>query len=365
MNKKKGEHHLLILLTSFLILTLSVGTALTQAENQPQSTNQPKLFGTWTFLGLEGKRVLSVAVTKHYLFAGAFDAGVYRKHLSDPTSPWEYLGFGTDQEVTELYINPLAPDVIYLGLNYPGGLYRSDNNGDTWNQLYPPLNDEGGSYKISEITGPKNAPETIIVTSRTTVVRSENKGETWTQLWRGQTYNINTIAIDPSDNARLWVGGETNMMGPFLIHSVNNGQTWIPCDLPYTGDNAVDSIAIHPKNSNIVYLGMEGKVMKTISGGLRWTMILQPLPFRYFYTLTIHPTKPNCIYAGGSASYPYVPLDLWKSSTNGLSWSHSLEENGVNIGAIEFDYTNYNILYIGSIGSGVWQFTEIPIQDVE
>lgn len=71
----------------------------------------------------------------------------------------------------------------------------------------------------------------------------------------------------------VYAGGENGWFFPFLVKSVDNGITW---EQIYFGDiisydNQVYSIAMHPVDADVVYLGMVKAVLKTTDGGATWT----------------------------------------------------------------------------------------------
>ena len=84
---------------------------------------------------------------------------------------------------------------------------------------------------------------------------------------------------------------------------------------------AVYAIAGHPTDPDVVYLGMEGRVMMSEDGGAsRWTMT-SPGPSLYTFGMAVRPHLPLKVFAGGAS---YVPdprgVVFYQSYDGGLSW---------------------------------------------
>lgn len=92
--------------------------------------------------------------------------------------------------------------------------------------------------------------------------------------WSPGQGRVNVIAEDPVDPKKIYLGAPNGG----LWRSTNDGLTWTPLtdDLPRIG---VGAIAIDPKNTNIIYLGMGDDeasdcpsigIMKSTDGGVTW-----------------------------------------------------------------------------------------------
>ncbi len=117
-----------------------------------------------------------------------------------------------------------------------------------------------------------------------------------------------------------------------------NGTVWAPIGpspIDQGGINAngqVTSIAIHPSNSNIIYIGTAwGGVWRTRDGGDNWTPLFDRAPSLGVGEpagIAIDPVDPSIIYVGtsnrdgsqfsGEATQP--PAGLFKSTDSGGSW---------------------------------------------
>jgi photosystem II stability/assembly factor-like uncharacterized protein len=104
------------------------------------------------------------------------------------------------------------------------------------------------------------------------------------------------------------------------------------CGSPFTfaANGRVNSIAVDPTNSNVLYLGSAGGgVWKTVDGGAHWTPKTDQeisLGIGSSHAIAIDPNHPNTIYAGTSSWSLLNPGDraqsrgILKSTDGGASW---------------------------------------------
>jgi hypothetical protein len=126
--------------------------------------------------------------------------------------------------------------------------------------------------------------------------------------------------LAPTDSAPgHWVA-----IGPSRVHApASPGWPAAPGFGPYDAVGRLTTIAVHPKNPQIIYVGSAGQlghegcgVWKTTNGGQTWVPISDSLPTLSIGAIAIDPTKPDRIYI--------VTADegLYRSDTAGLSWAH-------------------------------------------
>jgi len=122
----------------------------------------------------------------------------------------------------------------------------------------------------------------------------------WNNIGPGGGGWIQSIACDPRDPKTLYVGCD---VGGFYI-STDQGRTW---SIHNTGlnDYFVECIAVHPADSRIILLGMEGGIFKSTDQGRTWRWQREgfPEPKRYSFSapigaLCFDPSRPDTLYAG-------------------------------------------------------------------
>jgi len=137
---------------------------------------------------------------------------------------------------------------------------------------------------------------------------------------------VNAVAFDPVDPDTYWVGGPGG-----LFKSTDAGVTWraLSDRFPVV---SVSSIAVHPTNPDIVYVGtgdFDGAapygcgLMKTTNGGLSWTNMLGGgIGTAAISAIVIDPDNPNivniCTGRGGSRGFVY------RSTNGGANWTITL-----------------------------------------
>ncbi|HWU90281.1 MAG TPA: hypothetical protein VN253_23615, partial [Kofleriaceae bacterium] len=121
------------------------------------------------------------------------------------------------------------------------------------------------------------------------VWRSSDGGTTFKPVFDKQpVQSIGAIAIDPSNPKTIWVGtGESwtrnsVSIGDGIYRSTDEGETWTNMGLP--ASERITRIIVHPKNGNIVYACVPGKLWsdstdrglyKTTDGGKTWALVLR------------------------------------------------------------------------------------------
>lgn len=234
--------------------------------------------------------------------------------------------------ITSLALHPTNSSIIYAGAA-TGGAWKSTDNGVTWNNFF------NESYSIGSITLDPNNPEVIYV----------GTGEG----------NPGGVAIYPGNG--IW-------------RSTDGGQTWTNLGLTTTGQ--LGKIAIHPSNSNRIYvaaLGLyrsktqERGVYRSTNAGSSWERILFNNDTTGACDLIIDPLDPTRIVAALWSRYRPLSYSiinsansgLWLSTNGGDSWSQTTNgfpANDLSIGRTSLAYapSQPNIYYaLLSNGTGV------------
>jgi hypothetical protein len=75
----------------------------------------------------------------------------------------------------------------------------------------------------------------------------------WAEVFNGGIGVTNVITVRPRRfYGEVWAGGETGIFAPWIAKSTNLGQTWEVFYPDLSGDNACNSLAIHPTNPDTV-----------------------------------------------------------------------------------------------------------------
>ena len=76
----------------------------------------------------------------------------------------------------------------------------------------------------------------------------------------------------------------------------------------------VRTIALHPADPNVLFVGTQDGPYRSIDGGERWEPLGFPDRGTVIWTLCVHPSRPNVIYAGAA------PVALYRSEDGGDNW---------------------------------------------
>ena len=148
-----------------------------------------------------------------------------------------------------------------------------------------------------------------IATASGGILKTTNRGTTVEHQFDKQTtVSIGAIASDPQNKNILWVGtGEINprnsvSYGDGVYKSTDGGRTFSHMGLKETYQ--ISSILVHPKNSDVVYVGAQGRlygtndargVYKTTDGGKTWEKVLYLDERTGVIEMIMHPKDPDTL----------------------------------------------------------------------
>jgi photosystem II stability/assembly factor-like uncharacterized protein len=176
--------------------------------------------------------------------------------------------------------------------------------------------------------------------------RTDNAGNTWRNISDGffKVGSIGAIAVATSDNNVIYVGtgehairGQSSTYGDGVYKSTDQGRTWKNVGLGAT--RQISAVRVHPQNPELVYVAAQGDrwkgtldrgVYRSTDGGKTWALVLKGENLTSGPSdLSMDPTNPRILYAafwdhqrqpwfvrsGGSGS------GIWKSTDGGDTWT--------------------------------------------
>ena len=120
--------------------------------------------------------------------------------------------------------------------------------------------------------------------------------------------------------ARVFVGagqGEGTAQGKYrggLFRCTSGDGRWEAVCAGLPENVEVRAIAHHPSNHDILFVGTQDGPYRSIDGGAHWERLDFPDRHAVIWTLGIHPTRPNIVYAGAA------PVALYASEDGGDHW---------------------------------------------
>ena len=273
----------------------------------------------WASLGLSGHAVRRLCEQSGVLYACTND-GLYRLALGGPDTLWSPVGFGGEKVLDLVAIDSqtlLAAKSLTVATDDTVSLFRSIDAAASWQPFQNGFG-SGGSREARRLLAPANAPGTVFAANNR-IEKSTDGGLSWRVV--GQSWVLNALEASPSNPGRFWAGGENAFFSPIVHESDDAGETWSWITLAADGDNAVDAIAPHPFDPDIVYLGMEGRVMMSDDGGATWKTLTTPTPSNYTFGLAVPAALPLRIYASGASIFDDPRgVVLHRSWDGGQSW---------------------------------------------
>ena len=148
------------------------------------------------------------------------------------------------------------------------------------------------------------------------VFKTTNHGESWEACAPEHNFggSIYSIAIHPTDKNIVYVGG-----GPWLWKSVDGGESWTRCG---NIEHRVNSIRIDPRNTDYITVAAGGNDTKNTGGGfyissdggISFGCTLRGCSFDH----EVQPGNPDRIYLVRRESGPWA--DIYVSEDAGFSW---------------------------------------------
>jgi photosystem II stability/assembly factor-like uncharacterized protein len=180
--------------------------------------------------------------------------------------------------------------------------------------------------------------------------RSEDGGDTWKLVndWRAirqRAFYYTTMTVDPRNADVVWCPQVP------LLRSIDGGQTFQRVKGPHHGDH--HDIWIDPRNPRRIINGNDGGVDISTNGGETW--FAPPLPWGQFYHISVDNRLPYHV-AGtmqdiGTGSGPSNSL-----SKSGIAPSEWHPVGGGETGFTASDPTDPNIVYAGEYGGYISRY---------
>jgi photosystem II stability/assembly factor-like uncharacterized protein len=266
--------------------------------------------------------------TPESLHAGT-DDGVFR--WDEKSARWKQISTQIG-DVWAIAHDPKDPSVLYAGTR-PAGLYRSIDGGVTWNELPVP-----GIAKFSEVNmGPTRVTQILFdpFVSDTLwatveiggIYRSDDRGDSWRLLTNGLvSSDVHGIAVTRTSNGVPRVLASTNRG---LHVSEDQGETWqfVELDSPWQYTRAV---VVRPDDPSTVFLangngppGNDGRLLRSRDGGDTWERLSLPGTVNStVWCVALHPTDPSLMFVCTNLG------QLFRSTDGGDFWERLPHEFG-------------------------------------
>src|SRR5262249_43249300 len=287
------------------------------------------------------------------IWIGASDGQIFRS--TDGGKGWTRIRPGVkapSSAVTVILLDTEKPGVIYVGMKplldlneetNGGGVFVSEDDGQSWS-LFEGMR----GRSVRAMSQSAKDPNGMAVAARDGVYYTTDRGKTWKRITPEndpELKGFHSVAIDPRDANVIYVG--THHL-PWK--TTDAGKTWKRAASKERGmidDSDIFAIHIDRSNPDTVLMSACSGIYRSRDASETWSK-LQGIPYtsRRTHVIYQHPTMPNVIFAGTTEG-------LWVSTDGGKpdSWRRMTAPNVViNAGAVHPDRPDRVFLGVDDIG---------------
>jgi len=258
----------------------------------------------------------------------------------------------TGAEIRDVQVKPGSPAELYA-TGRTGG-FKTVNGGKEWNGIGYGI----AGTEMLFLSAVDSQFDTLfaVTDGELTVRASWDGGQHWEHIFfldSAQTdekgfHRFSDIEVAPSDPLVIYTGtevvGNIGVLDPNgetsygMFKSSDGGENWTAINngLP-PASWIINTIAVHPGNANVVYIGTYNDgIYRSSNGGTSWEAVNNGLASTDIRSIAIDPVNPEVLYAGSGNG-----LGIFKSENGGDLWVES------NIG--------FKLIcpsYLGSFGNG-------------
>ncbi len=304
---------------------------------------------TWQPLGPDGGTVRSLAFdpsNPDRIFLGTSAGRLYLS--TDAGRSWSrfaHLGSSSEMVLDHIVIDPSNPRNIYVSAwnaqspQSDGELFRSSDAGRTWD-IAADLH--GKSIRALGVSASNS--KVLVAGALDGIYRSRDGGDNWERISpenHAEIRNVESIAIDPKDPDVIYAG---TWHLPWKTE--DGGKTWHNIKKGVIDDSDVFSIIVDSLNTSVVYVSACSGIYRSDSAGQLFRK-MQGIPYsaRRTRMLKMDPTDHNIVYAGTTEG-------LWKTSDAGASWKR-MTATSVVINDVLVDPRRPNRVMLATDRSGV------------
>jgi len=302
----------------------------------------------WKVLGPDGGDARSLAYDPrnlNHVFLGTGSGTMFES--MDGGQNWSrfaHLGTGDDYVLDHIVIDPHNPDLMFVSAwsvldQKAGDLFRSSDAGKTW-EAVPTM--RGKSIRALAMA----ASDSKVLTAGALdgVYRSTDGGQQWERispLGHAEIKDIESIAVDPKNPNVVYAG-----TWHLAWKTDDGGVTWRHINKGMIEDSDVFSIIIDSTNPSVVYASACSGIYSSDNGGDSFRKV-QGMPFsaRRTRVLKQDPNNPKVVYAGTTEG-------LWKTADAGKTWKRTGNPETV-VNDVLIDPRNSKLVLLATDRSGV------------
>jgi photosystem II stability/assembly factor-like uncharacterized protein len=278
------------------------------------------------------------------IYLGTTDSWIYVS--SDGGSSWSRLarlGTRDDLVVDSLVVDRSDPNTVYAGvwvMDHPdGGIYISHDEGRTWAEA----SDMHGQ-SVRALTQSSSNPRIVIAGTLSGVYETADRGQRWQEISPAggqEIHEVESIAIDPYDSGIVYAG---TWHLPWKTN--DGGKTWVSIHQGVIDDSDVFSMIVDPSRPSVMFLSACSGIYRTDNFGYEFRKVQGiPSTARRTRSLRMDPEDRNTVYAGTTEG-------LYKTTDGGDTWSRTTDP-GVIVNDVYVDPRNPKHVLLATDRGGI------------
>jgi len=270
----------------------------------------------WQAMGPAGGDVRALAsdpAHPNVLYLGTTDGAIFTSR--DAGADWEPAGLADGNQnavVTAILVDPRDSARLYAATwtreaaGEGGGVFLSSDGGKSWR-------DSGvAGHAVRALAQAASDPAILVAGALDGVFLSRDSGETWqrvTPAGDAELRNFDSLAIDPRNPQVIYAG---TFHLPWK--TTDGGEHWAPIHAGMIDDSDVLSLVTDAENPQRIFASACSGIYRSDDAGAAWEK-LEGIPYSSRRTPVIRQdaARPAILYAGTTEG-------LWKSADGGASW---------------------------------------------
>ena len=238
--------------------------------------NELANIGTTLVVGTQERGVFRKKATDdswHPINSGFTVQPIHQEQTNDIQTESALHSSQRQQLPSKIRVDSLAvmDNLLFIGAVWDkgGGLFRSDDEGDTWTRI-----------AVEEITDKVSAlavyGTTLYAgTSDSGVFRSDDRGDSWTAVNNGLTHLEVSTLLAVNENT-VFAGTQAG-----VFRTTDSGNSWVETNTGLTNTSVYDFEVVGNKIYANFSTNIGGKIVRSVDGGESWQSVTMPIEYSW------------------------------------------------------------------------------------